>query len=318
MAANLDTSSRCCSTAKADAPLAGLLADDRRQAGRPEAEGPARQVPARRRCWSSGQNNVLFWTGTVDRLAVAVTEEAPFTIEIVEPKVPAGPGGSMGLKVVAKRKAGFKAPIAVDLLWNPPGVGSAGGIAIAEGQNEAVIPMNADGGAELRTWKIVVNGAADASATGPVVVSSQLANLTRRRAVRRPSPSSGQRRAGQGDRHGRQGRPRHVDFAGEAKVTLLGLPNKVTTDVEKITKDTNELVFHIKTDKASPGRQPREPVLPGGRDAERRADRAQPRRGRAADRRAAAAEGRRPDARPPRRPKPPRSPPAAQPPAASG
>ncbi len=35
-------------------------------------------------------------------------------------------------------------------------------------------------------------------------------------------------------------------------MTLIGLPNKVTTDVKKITKDTKDLVFHIKTDKASP------------------------------------------------------------------
>ncbi len=43
-----------------------------------------------------------------------------------------------------------------------------------------------------------------------------------------------------------------VDFPGEAQVTLIGLPNKVSTDVKKITKDTTDLVFHIKTDKASP------------------------------------------------------------------
>ena len=43
-----------------------------------------------------------------------------------------------------------------------------------------------------------------------------------------------------------------VDFAGEAKVSLVGLPNKVTTDVKTITKDTSDLVFHLKTDKVSP------------------------------------------------------------------
>ena len=63
-----------------------------------------------------GQNNVPFWTRTVDSLAVAVTEEAPFTIEVVEPKVPIVRGGSMELKVVARRKPGFTAPIAVSLL----------------------------------------------------------------------------------------------------------------------------------------------------------------------------------------------------------
>jgi hypothetical protein len=43
-----------------------------------------------------------------------------------------------------------------------------------------------------------------------------------------------------------------VDFAGEAKVTLIGLPNKVTTDPQTITQDTSELVFHLKTDPESP------------------------------------------------------------------
>ena len=35
-------------------------------------------------------------------------------------------------------------------------------------------------------------------------------------------------------------------------VTLIGLPNKVTTDVKKITKDTPDIVFHIKTEPTSP------------------------------------------------------------------
>ncbi len=111
----------------------------------------------------------------------------------------------MGLKVRANRKPGFKAAIAVYLPWNPPGVGSGGGIAIPEGQNEAVIPMNADGGAELRTWKIVVNGASGV-ASGPIMVSSQLANLTIANPLRRPGVPGRQRRPGQGSRHGGQGR----------------------------------------------------------------------------------------------------------------
>ncbi len=197
-----------------------------------------------------GQNNVNVWSRTVDRLAVAVTEECPYSIEIVEPKVPLVRSGSMGLKVRAIRKPGFKAAISVYLPWNPPGVGSGGGIAIPEGQNEAVIPMNADGGAELRTWKIVVNGASGV-ASGPIMVSSQLANLT----VANPYLGLTFQAASVD-----QGREvdmavkvaKAVDFPGEAQVTLIGLPNKVTTDVKKITKDTTDLVFHIKTDKVSP------------------------------------------------------------------
>ncbi len=235
-------------TAKADAPLAASLAE---VTGKPADPKPV--VPSQFDQMSVlvlGQNQVNVWSRTVDRLAVAVTEECPYSIEIVEPKVPLVRSGSMGLKVRAIRKPGFKAAISVYLPWNPPGVGSAGGIAIAAGQNEAIIPINADGGAELRTWKIVVNGASGV-ASGPIMVSSQLANL----AIANPYVGLAYQSASV-----EQGKEvdmaikvsKAVNFAGEAQVTLIGLPNKVTTDVKKITKDTTDLIFHIKTDKVSP------------------------------------------------------------------
>jgi hypothetical protein len=235
-------------SAKSDAPLAAALAD---VTGKPV--DAKLTVPSHFEQMSVlvlGQNNVNVWSRTVDRLAVAVTEDCPYTIEIVEPKVPLVRSGSIGLKVRANRKPGFKAAIAVYLPWNPPGVGSGGGIAIPEGQNEAVIPMNADGGAELRTWKIVVQGASGV-ASGPIMVSSQLANLT----IAQPYVGLAFQAASVD-----QGKEvdmaikvaKAVDFPGEAQVTLYGLPNKVTTDVKKITKDTTDLVYHIKTDKVSP------------------------------------------------------------------
>ncbi len=110
--------------------------------------------------------------------------------------------------------------------------------------------MNADGGAELRTWKIVVNGASGV-ASGPISVSSQLANLTI------AAPYLGLAYTAASVDQGKEVDmavkvAKAVDFPGEATVTLIGLPNKVTTDVKKITKDTTDLVFHIKTDKVSP------------------------------------------------------------------
>ncbi len=235
-------------TAKADAPLASSLAQ---VTGKPT--DPKLVIPSQFNQMSVlviGQNQVNVWSRTVDRLAVAVTEECPYSIEIVEPKVPLVRSGSMGLKVRATRKAGFKAPISVYLPWNPPGVASAGGITIPEGQNEAVIPINADGGAELRTWKIVVNGASGV-ASGPIMVSSQLANLTV------ASPYVGLAFQAASVDQGKEVDmavkvSKAVDFAGEAQVTLIGLPNKVVTDVKKITKESTDLLFHIKTDKVSP------------------------------------------------------------------
>ena len=235
-------------SAKADAPLGGSLST---VTGKPVDEKVKVPSEFAQSCvLVNGQNQVNVWSRSVDRLAVAVTDECPYTIEIVEPKVPLVRGGSMGLKVRAKRKPGFKAAISVSLPWNPPGVGSAGGITIPEGQDEAIIPMNADGGAELRTWKIVVNGASGV-ASGPIMVSSQLANLT----ISPPYVGLAFQSASVD-----QGKEvdmaikvaKAIDFPGEAQVTLVGLPNKVTTDVKKITKDTTDLLFHIKTDKISP------------------------------------------------------------------
>jgi hypothetical protein len=235
-------------SAKPDAPLAASLATVSGKPADPKINAPSEFNQDS--YLVLGQNNVNVWSRSVDRLAVAVTEECPYTIEIVEPKVPLVRGGSMGLKVRAIRKSGFKAAIAVYLPWNPPGVGSAGGVAIPEGQNEAVIPMNADGGAELRTWKIVVNGQSGV-ASGPIMVSSQLANLT----IAQPFVNLTYQAASvdQGKEVDMAVKVAKIaDFPGEAEVTLLGLPNKVTTDVKKITKETTDLLFHIKTDKVSP------------------------------------------------------------------
>jgi hypothetical protein len=247
MAANLGTYP-VLFTAKPDASLAGTLATLSGKHVDPKVDVP---------CDFSqtielvlGQNNIPFWTRTVDTLAVAVTDEAPFSIDVVEPKVPLVRGGSMNLKVVAKRMPGFTAPIAVVLPWNPPGVSSAGGVSIPEKQNEALIALNADGGAEMKTWKVVVNGSSNGP-TGPVTVSSQLANLTiARQFVTLEFQAASVEQGKEVDMAVKVNKA--VDFPGEAQVTLIGLPNKVTTDAKKITKDSKDLVFHIKTDKVSP------------------------------------------------------------------
>ena len=56
----------------------------------------------------TGGNNQYYYRITADRLAVAVAEEAPFKIRLVEPKGPIAQGGAMNLKVVAERKPEFK------------------------------------------------------------------------------------------------------------------------------------------------------------------------------------------------------------------
>jgi hypothetical protein len=197
-----------------------------------------------------GQNQIPFWTEQTSKLPVVVTDEAPFDIAIVEPKVPLVRGGSMELKVVARRKEGFKAPIKIDMLWLPPGVGASGSAAIPEGQNEAVIPMNAAGNAELNTWKIAVRGEAN-SGNGNIMVSTPFASLR----VAEMYMTLGFEQAAV-----EQGKEtemvvhltKQYDFPGAAKVELIGLPNKAVTAPQDVTKDTKDIIFKIATDMTTP------------------------------------------------------------------
>jgi hypothetical protein len=148
----------------------------------------------------------------------------------------------------------------------PPGVSSRREVAIAENQNEAAILLNASGRAELNTWKIVVNGTYTEILPGPpptgaagrrrgrggrLTVSSRLTKLSVA-----PQFLTLKFKSVSVD----QGKEvdlgvtieKAVDFPGEAKATLLGLPNKVTAESVTITKDSRDVVFHLKTEASSP------------------------------------------------------------------
>lgn len=235
-------------TAAPDAPLAAALVDIIGRFADPnqKIEGHLRQ----RTSLVRGQNNIEVWNQYSERLAAAVTQESPFKIDIVEPKVPLVRDGAMELKIVATRKEGFKAPIAVQMLYNPPGVGSSGSIVIPEGKNEAIIPLTANSAAEVKKWKIVVLGDATVG-DGPITVASQLATLD----VSEPffvfQFQSAAAEQGQATEVVIKVEKR-TDFEGPAKVELLGLPNEVTTEPREITKDSKELVFPVKTTPKSP------------------------------------------------------------------
>ena len=252
--------------ADARAPIGAKLAN---VVGRPTDS--SKQVPCEFSSTAElvlGQNNVPFWTRTVESLAVAVALEAPFSVAIVQPRVPIVRGGSMDLKVVATRKPGFTAPIAVSLPWNPPGIASKGDVVIPEKGTEAVIPINASGGAELKTWRILVNGtyiqpppAAPGAPPaqqqrrrnrgGRLVVSSEFARLTVA-----PQFLTLKFQAASVE----QGKEvdlivnvkKSTDFPGAAKLTLIGLPNKATTEPVMITNSDTRVVFHLKIDPKTP------------------------------------------------------------------
>lgn len=235
-------------SADASAETNGRLVDliGRSTVGDQVVEGRLRQ----RTSLIRGQNDREIWNYMSDRLAAAVTAPAPFSLEIIQPKVPIVQGGTMRLKVAAKRNEGFQAPIQLQMLYNPPGLSTPTSVTLPGDAQEVVVPITATAQAAVGRYKVAVLGTADVG-SGAVTVSTQLADLE----VAAPFfacefPNMALEQG--------QGGPYLVrvqvarEFPGEATAELVGLPPGVTAEPQKLTKDTTELKFPLQTSADSP------------------------------------------------------------------
>ncbi|MBN9522634.1 PPC domain-containing protein [bacterium] len=234
--------------AKADAPVGGFLTPITATHTDPKVTFPAKTTFDA--VFSVGQNNTPYQRHYFDRTAVAVTEAAPFKIDVIEPKVPVVQNGSYALKVKVTRAEGFKGAITVFPLFTPPGMGIQGSATIPAEATEAILAVNSAPNAGARKWKTAVTAVSDAG-KGPVWTSSQLFTLE---VAPPPVTLTAERPAVE------QGANTQLfckvavaaPFEGKAKVKVLGLPAKVTTADLELTKDTKELAFPIAADKTSP------------------------------------------------------------------
>ena len=234
--------------AKADAPNAGALLAFQVNPTDPNVK--AMSSVSFDVNYNIGLNNTPFHRHYTNRIAVAVTEAAPYSIDVIEPKAAVPQNGSINLKIVAKRAAGFAGPITVYPLFTPSGMGIAGSAVIPAGALETTLFVNAAPNAGVRKWKTAVIAIADAG-KGPVWTSSQLFTLE----VGPPLIVYAQERAAV-----EQGQPTTVfgkvtvntPFVGEGVVKLIGLPVKAVAPDLKLTKDSKEATFAVTTDKTTP------------------------------------------------------------------
>jgi len=176
---------------------------------------------------------------------IAVTEEAPAKIEIIQSKVPVLQNGSLPLKVVVTRRGEFKGAVNVQLLYVPTEIGSPGIVVIPEGQTEGVITISATGNAPAgRKSKTSVVATVDAG-KGPIWTSTALfeievgavfvAGKFQRSFVDQGTEETMTLKLEQ-----------KVPFEGKATITLSNLPTGVTSEPREITKDDKEMQFPIR------------------------------------------------------------------------
>lgn len=199
--------------------------------------------------------NVVYYTEIEDKLPVAVVEEVPYSLEIVKPAVPLVTNGVMNLKVISKRKEGFKSAIRVLMVWKPAGVSTLGEQTIPEGQNECTFVLDANANVPAGTWKFVVQGEVDAG-NGRIYNASPFCEVTTAAAYV-SSPAIPLTAVEQGKETVMVAKLEHlIPFNGEALAQVVGVPDTIPIESAKITKDTKEVSFKVKThDKSPVGKQ---------------------------------------------------------------
>ena len=182
-----------------------------------------------------------------ERITIAVIEEAPFELNLEVPPVPLVKNGTMNLKITAKRHPDFKEAIKITLPWRPPGVSAPSSVTIPKEKNEAVMGINANGGAAVARWRIFVTGEATCS-KGPLFVSSSL------QPIEIADPYVGGKIELAATELGQNTDlvctiAVHKEFEGEAQINLNGLPHGVSTEELTINKESKEITFPLAVSK---------------------------------------------------------------------
>jgi len=212
--------------------------------------------------FSSWYNGDAWRTVRLDRYVLAVTEPAPFSIDVEPPRASVVRGGELSIPVKIVRREGFDEPVDFQCDWVPKGLSPQPRVTIEPGQSEALLRISAAANAAIGTQPFVVTATTtqgfDAGwyfGAGRVRVSTEIVTITTAEPyVELASQPDSVRR---GERKRFAWSVQHKSpFEGEARVNLLGLPKGVSVvePLPVITKDSKDVSFEIEaTDEALMG-----------------------------------------------------------------
>ena len=189
----------------------------------------------------------------LDKYALAVTDPAPFRIDLEQPDIALAQSGELLLQAKVTRAGVFKDPIEMQPDWLPSGVSKESTVTIPADKDKATFRIQANDKAVPGVYKIAMNASTtggDAySGVGRIRVSSAFVELT----ISQPYLSidiqrSAVERGKQGEIIGvlHQMKP----FPGRASVKLLQIPKgvKMLEPAPEITAKDAEVVFRIEAD----------------------------------------------------------------------
>ncbi|MCA9065563.1 MAG: hypothetical protein KDA96_20990, partial [Planctomycetaceae bacterium] len=197
-------------------------------------------------------------TVRTDRYVAGVTDPAPFSLEIDQPRISLVRGGELAIPVRIIRHNGFAEPVEIRCGGMPRSIATPPPTIIPGDQSEGVLQLGAEPTAPLQSVPLYVIGSTIRDEIDPFlgaghirvsseIVALQVAEPWVELAAAPDSIRRGQTRAFVWTV--RQRSP----FAGAARVTLLGLPRGVSVlePLPEISKDSSEVAFTLQaTDEA--------------------------------------------------------------------
>jgi hypothetical protein len=189
----------------------------------------------------------------LNKYALAVTQPAPFHIELEKPEIALAQNGELALKVKVLRNADFKEPIEIQTDWLPSNVSKEAAVTVPGDKSEALFKIRADNKAAPGVYKIAMNattkGGDSYSGVGRIRVSSAFVDLK----VSEPYLGVELQRAAvqRGQRGQIVGLVKHNQpFEGKATASLKRLPHgvKMVDPAPQISSSDKQVVFQIEAD----------------------------------------------------------------------
>lgn len=202
---------------------------------------------------SSANNNDFYLFNTFEKLAIAVTEPAPFSIEIEEPKSALVQNGEISLKFKIHRAEGFDEPVSVAMEWKPNGVSTGTPITIRTDKLEGEYLLGAARNATAGSYQVTLSAVSGAQrpayrdGANRTYVSTKPFKLL----VAEPHIDAKFARASieRGKTANLTVKLNHLKpFEGKAKATLARLPRGVqlVEPIREITSEDKEVTFTLK------------------------------------------------------------------------
>jgi hypothetical protein len=226
-------------------------------------------------CSPRGTQGAKWRPADVDRLAIAVVDEYPYSILLEEPKTALPRDGTFGFQINVERKAGFDGPVDVSFPFLPPWVDGPATITIAADQSTAVYTARSFPQAESRSWPVCAE-ATPTKATARPALDPVTGALVRR--GRRGKPADGVPATAVssqlvtlriaespvtgtiGTVAAEQGKQltvvcqikRHGQLPSQLTATLEGLPNRVGVSPVAVSDEDQRVAFTVKLEPTAP------------------------------------------------------------------